>query len=66
MAKRYYKSKKMGMGMFANMPQESFMKPFPKNVYFAAGSYPDKLSDIDAQINGDVMKAKKIASKKKF
>ena len=52
--------------MFANMPQASFMKPFPKVSYFAAGSYPDKLSDIDAQMNGDVMKAKKIASKKKF
>ena len=64
--KRYYKSKKMGEGMFANMPQGSFMKAYPKNAYFEPGMYPDKLADIDRQINGDVMKAKRNKSNIKY
>jgi hypothetical protein len=61
--KRYYKSSK---GMFANMPQGSFMRPFPKNSYFATSSYPDKLADIDAQMRSDVKKAKSEGPGKKY
>lgn len=52
--------------MFANMPQGSFMRPFPSNSYWEAGMYPDTLADIDKQINGDVMKAKRNKSNKKY
>lgn len=73
--KRYYMSEgeKMGsamapkgQGQFANMFQGSFMKAFPKVAYMTTSAYPDKLRDIDAQISGDVRKAKSIASKTKF
>lgn len=55
-----------GAGMFANMPTASFMKAFPMNAYMTTSSYPDKLRDIDKQMNSDVMKAKRMASKTKF
>ena len=71
--KRYYMSKKSNSGMmpsgmdqFANMPQESFVKFFPKNPYMSTPVYPDKLKDIDKQISGDVNKAKKNQSGTKF
>lgn len=73
MAKRYYKSKKMGAGMmpsgqgeFANMPQGSFISFFPKNEYMTTSMYPDDLASIDKQISGDVKKAKANQSKTKW
>jgi hypothetical protein len=66
--KKYYSSSNMmpsGMGQFANMYQGSFMKQFPKNSYMTTSGYPDKLVDIDRQINGAVSKAKKMQSKTK-
>jgi len=70
--KRYYEAKKgsgmmsSGAGQFANMPQASFVKYFPKNAYMTTGVYPDYLAAIDKQMNGDVNKAKKNQSKTKF
>jgi hypothetical protein len=68
MAKKRYFSGMMpsGMGEFANMPQASFMKEFPMNAYMTTDKYPDTLRAIDRQISGDVMKAKKNLSGKKF
>ena len=65
MAKKKYYSGGMipsSMGAYANMYQGSFMKAFPKNAYMGATDYPDKLSDIDKQINGAVRQATKMKS----
>jgi hypothetical protein len=65
--KRYYSSMMPdGMGQHANMPQQSFVKEYPKTPYVSKKGYGDTLSAIDRQIAMDIMKARGMDPKGRF
>lgn len=66
MAKRF--NSDLGKGSFANMPQDSVQKDYPKSNMFETDGYEDTMTGIDSQTGEDVkgMRKSNKKSNKKY